>query len=217
MPTYTAILWDMDGTIIDSAPGIFESFRYAFDRLGIESPSDEQLRAYLGPPLLDTFQEILGCDEAEARRAVDIYREDYLTRGVYVADVYPGVRECLTELRDAGVPLGLASSKGLSGINLVAKKFDLRGYFDAWGTASDDQRRSSKAEVVAYSLDLLQESGHDVSSVILVGDRIHDVDGAAANGIESVLVGWGYGDESERNAATHFAAKPADLMRVLGY
>lgn len=71
-------------------PGIFESFRYAFDRLGVESPTDEQLRAYLGPPLLDTFREILQCDEAEGRLAVDIYREDYLTRGVYVADVFPG-------------------------------------------------------------------------------------------------------------------------------
>lgn len=217
MTTYTAILWDMDGTIIDSAPGIFESFRYAFDRLGVESPTDEQLRAYLGPPLLDTFREILQCDEAEGRLAVDIYREDYLTRGVYVADVFPGVRDCLTALKSAGIPLGLASSKGLSGINLVAEKFDLRGYFDAWGTASDDQRRSSKTDVVAYSLGLLAEAGHDVSSVILVGDRIHDVDGAAANGIESVLVGWGYGDESERHAATHFAETPADLMRVLGF
>ncbi|MEY4457669.1 MAG: hypothetical protein RIS25_262, partial [Actinomycetota bacterium] len=152
MTTYTAILWDMDGTIIDSAPGIFESFRYAFDRLGVDSPTDEQLRAYLGPPLLDTFREILQCDEAQGRLAVDIYREDYLTRGVYVADVFPGVRDCLTELQSAGVPLGLASSKGLSGINLVAEKFDLRRYFDAWGTASDDQRRSSKTDVVAYSL-----------------------------------------------------------------
>ncbi len=217
MTTYTAILWDMDGTIIDSAPGIFESFRYAFDRLGVESPSDEQLRAYLGPPLLDTFREILQCDEAEGRRAVDIYREDYLTRGVFVADVFPGVRECLTELQSAGVPLGLASSKGLSGINLVADKFDLRHFFDAWGTASDDQRRSSKADVVAYSLGLLAEAGHDVSRVILVGDRIHDVEGAAAHGVESVLVGWGYGDDSERRAATHVATTPADLMRVLGF
>lgn len=217
MSKYTAILWDMDGTIIDSAPGIFESFRYAFDRLGIESPSDDQLRTYLGPPLLDTFREILDCDEAEGRRAVDIYREDYLTRGVFVAEVFPGVRNCLEVMQSTGVALGLASSKGLSGINLVADKFDLRGYFEAWGTASDDQKRSAKADVVAYSLDLLNEAGHDTSRVILVGDRIHDVEGAHANGIESVLVGWGYGDDAERRSATHFAATPDELLRVLGF
>ena len=215
MSTYTAILWDMDGTIIDSAPGIYSSFRYAFERLGAEPLTDEQLRPYLGPPLLVSFQEILNCTEDEARAAVDVYREDYLARGVYVAKVYPGVRESLTHLRGTGTPLGLASSKSLSGINLVAERFDLRHYFDAWGTASDDQSRSAKADVVAYALEQLVEAGHNTSRVILVGDRIHDVEGAAANGIDSVLVGWGYGNDAERAAATRFAATPDDLLRIL--
>jgi phosphoglycolate phosphatase len=99
---------------------------------------------------------------------------------------------------------------------MVLRHFELGDDFDVLGTASDDDTRSSKADVVRFALDQLDEAGADTSRVVLVGDRIHDVEGAAAHGVESILVSWGYGTPAEWAVATASVTTPEELRAALG-
>ncbi len=214
--TYTAVLFDLDGTIVDSAPGIFHCFEHTFRMLHREVPSREVMRPFLGPPLTTTFGDFLGLADDELERAIAIYRAEYAAGGAITADLYPGVIEVVRAVRAAGIPVALATSKVETGVRMVLRHFGLEDDFDVLGTASDDDVRSAKADVVRFALDGLDEAGADISHVVLVGDRIHDVDGAASHNVDCVLVQWGYGNSGEWSAATATVATPADLRQFLG-
>jgi phosphoglycolate phosphatase len=214
---YTTVLWDLDGTIIDSRAGIFNSFNHTLAAMGLPLLRREDLNQYIGPPLLDSFLEICGGDLVEAQRAKAIYRERYIQGGGAIeADVFPGVLEVIAASKAAGKFNSLATSKGYSGVKLVGDHFDFLGLFDVLGTASNYGTRSTKADVISYALAELELLDADLSRVILVGDRIHDIEGAREHGIEVILVEWGSGDESEWTQADAIAKTPADLSVLLG-
>jgi len=214
--TYTAVLFDLDGTIVDSAPGIFHCFEHTFRMMHREAPSREAMRPFLGPPLEETFRDSLGMTGDDLDRAVAIYRAEYAAGGAITAELYPGVIEVVRAVRAAGIPVALATSKVESGVRMVLRHFELDEDFDVLGTASDDDVRSAKADVVRFALDALDEAGADISRVVLVGDRIHDVEGAAIHGVDSVLVQWGYGTEDEWSEATATVATVQGLREFLG-
>ena len=214
--TYTAVLFDLDGTIVDSAPGIFHCFEHTFRMMHREAPSREAMRPFLGPPLEETFRDSLGMTGDDLDRAVAIYRAEYAAGGAITAELYPGVIEVVRAVRAAGIPVALATSKVESGVRMVLRHFELDEDFDVLGTASDDDVRSAKADVVRFALDALDEAGADISRVVLVGDRIHDVEGAAIHGVDSVLVQWGYGTEDEWSEATATVATVEGLRKFLG-
>jgi phosphoglycolate phosphatase len=215
MATYSAVLFDLDGTILDSAPGVFHCFEHTFRMMRTEAPSRESMRRFLGPPLTDTFENHFGWTGEELDRALTIYRSEYFAVGAITAELYPGVVDVVRAVRAAGIPVGLATSKSASGVAKVLAHFGLEDEFDILGTASDDETRSAKADVVRYALALLDDAGADISNVVLVGDRIHDIEGAEAHGLTSILVGWGYGTDDERAKATASAATPTDLRALL--
>jgi phosphoglycolate phosphatase len=214
--TYTAVLFDLDGTLVDSAPGIFHCFEHTFRMMHLEAPSREAMRPFLGPPLEATFRDSLGMSGDDLDRAVAIYRAEYAAGGAITAELYPGVIEVVRAVRAAGIPVALATSKVESGVRMVLRHFDLVDDFDVLGTATDDDTRSSKADVVQFALESLSDAGADTSRVVLVGDRIHDVDGAAAHNVESILVEWGYGHAAEWDAAGARASTPERLRELLG-
>ncbi len=215
--TYTTVLWDLDGTIIDSRAGIFNSFNHTFAAMGLPALAREDLDQHIGPPLLDTFLKICGGDLAEAERAKAIYRERYIQGGgALEADVFPGVLEVIEASKAQGKFNSLATSKGYSGVRIVGDHYNFLHLFDVLGTATNDGSRSTKAEVVAYALAELELLDADLSRVVLVGDRIHDVEGAREHGIEVILVKWGSGDESEWAQADAVAETPVDLAALLG-
>lgn len=214
--TYTAVLFDLDGTIVDSAPGIFHCFEHTFRMMHREAPSREIMRPFLGPPLEETFRDSIGLTGDDLDRAVAIYRAEYAAGGAITADLYPGVVDVVRAVRAAEIPVALATSKVESGVRMVLRHFELGDDFDVLGTASDDDTRSSKADVVRFALDQLDEAGADTSRVVLVGDRIHDVEGAAAHGVESILVSWGYGTPAEWAVATASVTTPEELRAALG-
>ncbi|HEY9423954.1 MAG TPA: HAD hydrolase-like protein [Microterricola sp.] len=193
---WSAILFDLDGTITDSAPGITASLARTFATLGRPVPDAAELLAYVGPPLLDSFRERAGMSDEQAWEAINAYRADYNGSAIDTA-VYPGVAGLLERIHAAGVPLALATSKPESVAVRILENFGLDRYFTVICGATDDESRSAKADVVAEAIRRLTEQGVDVSRSVMVGDRSYDTVGAAANGIPTILVEWGYGSPAE--------------------
>ena len=214
---YSTILWDLDGTIIDSSAGIFDSFRHTFASNGLEIPTDAQLRSCVGPPLVETFNKFANGDAALAEKLLASYREFYVGQKAGLrAKLFPGVVETIAAAREAGFTNSLATSKALSGTQLVGEHFGFLDLFDFLGTASNDATRTSKIDVMTYALTCLRELGHDIERTVLVGDRIHDVEGARHHGVDVVLVKWGFGNEDEWAQADAAVATPAELAHYLG-
>jgi phosphoglycolate phosphatase len=216
MSKYTAVLFDLDGTIVDSAPGITATLAKTFERLGLPIPAPAELLKYVGPPILEAFRDIAGWDDAQSRHALDIYRPLYLESGVLDATVYPGVEGVLRSIHEAGVPLSLATSKPELPATLVLDHYDLTTYFDELTGASADETRSKKADVVAEALRRLREDGADLSETVMVGDRIHDTHGAAEHGIPTIFVTWGYGAPAEEAGAVAVVDTADELLEALG-
>jgi phosphoglycolate phosphatase len=214
-PAFTSILFDLDGTIVDSAPGITSTLAYTFEELGRPVPGPAELLAYVGPPILDSFRERAGMSMGEAAEALAIYRPRYLEIGALDSTVFPGVADVLKAVHAAGIPLSLATSKPETPAKLILGHYGLLGEFDVITGASDDEVRSSKADVVAEALVRLAAIGADLSRPVLVGDRKHDVEGAAANGIPTIFVDWGYGGAEEQAGAIAVMPTPADLQKLL--
>ena len=213
---YSAVLFDLDGTIVDSAPGITATLAYTFERLGLPVPTPAALLAWVGPPIMDSFRDLAGLDLAHAHRALDIYREKYLADGAYDATVYPGVGEVLRAIHAAGIPLSLATSKPETPARAVLEHFHLIEPFDHLTGASDDEVRSAKKDVVEEAMRRLAGSGADLSTPVLVGDRHHDVEGAASHGVPTIFVTWGYGSPAEAVGAVAVVDTPEQLLGVLG-
>jgi len=215
--TWTCVLFDLDGTITDSAPGITASLAETFRRLSMPVPAPADLMRYVGPPLLDSFRDFAGLDPAATLSAADLYRTVSTERGSDFAGnaVFPGVEQVLASLAEAGVPIGLATSKPEWRARDILAHFGLTRYFAEITGASIDESLSSKADVVAEALRRLGTAGVDLSRVVMVGDRSHDVVGAAANDVPTILAGWGYGTPPESAGTLAVAENPELLTRLL--
>ncbi len=199
MQQYQTILFDLDGTLTDSAPGILNSVRHACRKLQLEIPDDATLRRFLGPPLPSSFRDYLHLDEADVARAVEGFREYYPDKGIFENEVYPGIPELLADLKVAGKRVVMATSKPEGFAKRIMEHFALDGCFDVICGASMDESRSDKGEVIAYAL---QTAGiTDLGDVVMVGDREHDVKGAARNGLPCIGAVYGYGTAEELTTA----------------
>jgi phosphoglycolate phosphatase len=213
---YTTVLWDLDGTILNSGPGVFDSFRKTFDAIGHPQPTDAELRTYIGPPLRDTFKDMLGFTPEQTQHALEVYRDFYLDGGALNAHLYPGVVEVIAAAKASGIKNSLATSKAITGVTVVGEHYDFLRHFDFLGTADVAANRLSKTDVITYALDGLRGIGADLSRVVLIGDRIHDIEGARHHGIEVALVTWGYGNPDEWALADAAIDSPALLAEFLG-
>ncbi|MGO4594587.1 HAD hydrolase-like protein [Leifsonia sp. 2TAF2] len=213
--TWTCVLFDLDGTLTDSAPGITSSLARMFAALGRPVPSPAQLLEYVGPPLLDSLKSFGGMTEAEAREALAVYREDYARHGALDSAVYPGIRGLLQRLHASGIPLALATSKPELQAGRILEHFGLAQYFDVITGATEDESRSAKADVVAEALRRLEARGTDLDHTVMVGDRQYDVEGAAAHGLPTILVEWGYGSPAEAAGAIAVVHSADQLSSLL--
>ena len=216
MPHYSAILLDLDGTITDSAPGITDTLAWTFEQLGMPVPPAEQLLQYVGPPLLDSFRDLAGMTLEQREHALEVYRVRYLDRGAYDSTLYPGMGLLVRDIAAAGIPLSLATSKPETPATLMLEHFTIAEHFDIITGASEDEVRSAKADVVAEALVRLRARGADLSRPVMIGDRIHDIEGAAVHGVPTIAVTWGYGDDAERTQAHAIARDVDELRRLLG-
>ena len=213
--TWSAILFDLDGTITDSAPAITSSLARTFALLGRPVPSETELLAYVGPPMIAAFQEYAGMTLAEATAARAVYRNEYQGAAALDTAVFPGIAGLIERIHAAGIPIALATSKPeLSAIEILTH-FELAEYFTVIVGASEDETRSAKADIVAEALTRLGTAGANVSAPVLVGDRIYDAEGATANGIPAILVEWGYGSPAEATEATAIVHSTDQLGKLL--
>ena len=215
-PPFSAILLDLDGTITDSAPGITDTLAYTFEQLDMPVPEYEQLLRWVGPPIMDSFRDLAGMDAATADRALAIYRERYLDRGAYDATLFDGMGTLVQQIAAAGIPLSLATSKPELPATLMLEHFTIAQCFTVITGASADETRSEKADVVEEALRRLRELDVPLDNVVMVGDRIHDIEGAAAHGVPTIAVTWGYGSDAEHAEAALVASSTDELRSLLG-
>lgn len=215
-PPYSVVLFDLDGSIVDSAPGITSTLAHTFEAMGLPVPTPAELVEWVGPPILDSFRDLAGFDAEQSARALEIYRRRYLREGVFDAEVYPGVEGVLRAIHDAGIPLSLATSKPETPARLILEHFGLAEYFTEFTGASDDESRSAKTDVVLEALRRLRSGGADLSNPIMIGDRHHDVEGARDRGVPTIFVTWGYGSPDERAGAVGVADTALELLDLLG-
>lgn len=213
MDRYKCLLFDLDGTLIDSAPGIMECFRYTADKLGIRMPEDTG--CLLGPPLIFSFEKYFGLDSAAAENAVQVYREHYGKGSLFNIRVYDGVPEMLRRLKDAGFRLGVATCKAQVFAERILERYGLAQFFSYIGGAGTDGSRNSKAEVISHVLRNMENP--ERSCVLMIGDRDNDVYGAESAGVKCMGVLWGYGSGKELSlsGAAHIARTPCQAADML--
>jgi phosphoglycolate phosphatase len=209
------VIFDLDGTLTDSADGIVSSFCHALGEIGAAVPAGDLAGKIVGPPMHHTFAAMGLGEQADA--AIVAYRADYTSRGWAINSLFDGIAPLLADLRAAGVRLAVATSKAEPTAHRILAHFGLDQHFDVIAGASVDGTRAAKADVLAHALAQLQPLPE---RVLMVGDRSHDVEGAAAHGIDTVVVGWGYGqadfaDADVPSGAVHVATVD-ELRRALG-
>jgi phosphoglycolate phosphatase len=214
-PAPQLVIFDLDGTLTDSADGIVSSFRHALDQIGAAVPEGDLASRIVGPPMHHTLSAMGLGEHADA--AIAAYRADYTTRGWAINSLFDGIGPLLADLRAAGIRLAVATSKAEPTARRILAHFGLDDHFEVVAGASVDGTRATKADVLAHALAQLQPLPE---RVLMVGDRLHDVEGAAAHGLDAVVVGWGYGqadfaDATAMNGPVHVATI-AELRRALG-
>lgn len=210
------ILFDLDGTLTDSAPGILACLRHALQAVGHPGLPEPTLARFLGPPLADSLSTEAGLAPDQVAAAIAAYRERFAVTGMFQNSVYPGMVDLLATLRSDGRVLALATSKPEVFATRILTHFELVEFFEVVVGSELDGRRNAKAEVVSEALRRL---GHPArADVVMIGDRSHDVLGAHANGLACIGVGWGYAAPGElaQAGAAAIAPDPRALGALLG-
>ena len=216
MIKYPFVLFDFDGTVVDTGEGILKSLQYSFEQMGHEVPEMSELKKFIGPPIHYSYTHFYGISEDEVGMYIKKYRERYKVNGIYECVLYDGMKELLCELKSRGVKLGIASSKPEHLIYSVADYLGVTDFFDAIvGVKIDDSNHSSKTGLVIEAMSQL--GAEDKSQVLMVGDRCFDIDGAAGAGVDSCGALWGYGNEAEflEHKATFIVKEPSEVLNLL--
>lgn len=205
------LFFDLDGTLTDSREGILGSIRYALERMGKSCPPEAELIAFIGPPLRDTFQSLLG--EASAAPALKFYRERFAETGWRENRPYEGIEDLLAELQARGITLYVATSKPLVFAERILEHFGLARYFAHVFGAELDGTRGDKRDLLHYAMQLTGTG----PGATMIGDRSFDVLGGRANGMRTVGVTWGFGSRQELEAAgaDRIVDAPSDLRDVV--
>lgn len=199
MKQYKYLLLDLDGTITDSETGITRCVEYALNHFGIQVDDLRELSPFIGPPLLDSFKDFYNFTDEQAAIAVEKYRERYEKKGILENKLYPGIGEFLAEARLKDKIVILATSKPEIFAKRILDYFELSNYFSFVAGSGLDGSLHTKTDVTDY---ILQSNKIiDLSSVVMIGDRKHDIIGAKNVGIDSIGVLYGFGDYKELSEA----------------
>lgn len=196
MKQINTVLFDLDGTLTDPQKGIINSILFALDQLMIVENNVQELDAFIGPPLRDSFAGRYNLSHERADLAVQYYREYYAERGIFENNIYDGVHELLEYLTGNNFRLFVATSKPTVFAQKVLEHFELTNYFSGIAGSNLDNTRSDKTEIIAH---VLSEYKLEVSNSVMIGDRKFDIIGAQNNSMQSIAVTYGYGTIEEIN------------------
>lgn len=210
------ILFDLDGTLTDSAPGITRSIQYAFDRMGYPKYSQAELRTFIGPPLTTQFPDFAGMNKEDTDRAIAYFRERYESIGKFENSVYPGITELLDSLRKEDFLTGMATSKPEHFAAQIADHFGLSSKLDYIQGAAMDESKVSKTDIITEILAKSGFSSHRYDA-LMVGDRKYDIEGGRSTGVKTVGVTYGFGSREElvKAGADMIADSVTDLHRSI--
>lgn len=209
---YEYVLFDLDGTLVNSSEGITKAVRHALKYFNIDIKNQKELEVFIGPPLKDSFMKYYNLSEEDSILAIEKYREYYSVKGVNENSLYEGVEETLKILKNMGKKIILATSKPEKFSNEILKMNNILKYFDFVSGATMDGTRSKKEDVIKYAIDNLGIK--DVSKCIMVGDKNIDVVGARKNNIDSILVTYGFAtkEEIKEAKANYIIDSPNQLL-----
>ena len=217
---YRYIIFDLDGTLVKSEEGLFDSITYALTRMGVDPGDRKDMRRMIGPVLWESFQKFYHLNAEEADRANALFTEAYENEGLYNVAVYGGVEEMLRALQDAGKKLLVVTAKPRNMAEIVLNHTGLDRYFQTIIGPDKSEKKTDKASLIRKALDFLAGSEKDQYNkinVIMVGDRKFDLEGAGEVDIRSIGVLYGYGDRSELvgAGATYIADTPAEVVGII--
>ncbi len=209
---YDIILFDLDGTLSDSQPGIKKGIEYALSKYGITLEAEE-IRKFLGPPIRDSFRDFCNFNDEQCEQAVEYYREYYGERGLFENELYPGMKELLDRLKNKGKRLLIATSKPEAYTYRIVEHFGITDYFEVIAGSTMDGSRNRKVDVIRYALD--HAGVKDVSAAVMIGDRQYDILGANEVGMDSIGVLYGYGDYDElKNAGAVYLSETVEEIET---
>ena len=214
---YKYIFFDLDGTLTQSEFGIMAAAVRALNHFGIETPSKEILKKFIGPPLYVSFHDFYGLSDEDSREAIKIYREYYVKEGVYQAPLYDGIKDMLETLKDTGCTLMITTSKPETMAVTVAENDGIFEYFNGIIGPALDEQDPNKAILIQRAMAKLSLTERDLKDIIMIGDRFYDIEAACEVGIDSIGVLYGYGSEDElKNAgATYIAKEVSDITKII--
>lgn len=202
---YQYLLFDLDGTLTDSAEGIIKCVRYAAEKMGVEPKDAEELKVFVGPPLSESFQDVYGFSEEEAQQAIVYYRERFKPIGMFENAVYDGIPEMLKTMKEHGKVNLIASSKPEAFVKTILEHFDIAKYFDIIVGASMDESRNTKEAVIEEALSQLKSTDqygqYSDDKCVMIGDRKYDIHGAKYFGLRNIGVSYGFAPEGELEEA----------------
>lgn len=208
------LLFDLDGTLIDSSETIGNSINFALNHVGVSVNSGPPIKSLIGMSLLDIFRHSFGMGEVQAETAIHHYREHFERQAQNGTRVYPDIRAVLSGLQKSGYRLFIATVKPTSIAESVLDDLQLRSYFDGVAGSSMTHERRQKTDIIAHAL---RKHGLDPSSSMMVGDRAQDIYGAQDNGLMAVAVTWGFGAREELDASRpdHVVDQSLEILELL--
>lgn len=211
---YDLIMFDLDGTVIDSGKGIMESAQFALDHFDMPNRPEDELRLFVGPSLMDSFMNRYGFSEEKAREAVNYYRSVYSTENLFHLTVYPDIKEVVLALKEKGKTTVLVTSKPAEFASRILEKYGLSDCFSFIKSPSLTDPSSDKTKLIN---DAINEAQIPKDKAIMIGDRHFDILGAKNAGVDSIGVLYGYGskEELESNGTTYLAETAKDILNLL--
>lgn len=218
MIKYKYVLFDLDGTISESAGGIRKSLEHAITALGKPLPNLDDYTLYIGPPLIDTFRNVCRFSEEDFQEGVELYRSFYDEKGKYINNLYDGIKCVLSELKENGVKIAVCSSKYEKFAEEIVEILGVFDCFDAICGSTLDGSRKDKKDLIPYAVKSLGgDFDSEKENTVMIGDTYFDARGARQCGIDFIGVEYGYGSTQtmKDEGAALFAKMPNELLPLL--
>lgn len=208
---YDAVIFDLDGTLMDTSDGVIKSIEYTIEKLGYEPLTSDVVRTFIGPPIQNSFRNTYGLNDEETAKAASTFRNAYKDVFLFNAEIYTGMLDFLKKLRSAGIKTSVATYKREDYTRKLLDKFELKQYFD-FIMGSDMEGKLTKSDIVKSCIEF---SGVDRSKTVLVGDTVHDAVGAQQQQVDFIGVTFGFGFKTKQEAKDAGAVTTADNILEL--